>query len=124
MNEIKKIPIGIVEVKWDYDEYNDLKKAFYELSIIKSNDGYEFKNIYYFLNNEVFLNKEETSTKKMKIALFDILDEEKIKIQICGDILFVTKKQYILLNEQITKLQDKYDFNVDIISDINLTKNK
>lgn len=123
MNEIKQIPIGIVDVKWDYDEYNNLKKAFYKMSIIMTNEGYEFKNIYYFLNNELFLNMEETSTKKLKIVLLDISDKEKIKIQICGDILFMTKQQYILLNEQITKLQDIYAFDMDIISDIGLNKN-
>lgn len=124
MNEIKEIPIGIVDVKWDYDEYNELKKAFYEMLIIKSNDGYEFKNIYYFLNNEIFLNKEETSTNQIKIILFDNYDKGKIEIQICGDKLFMTKKQYSLFNEQITKLQDKYALNIDIIDNINLTKNK
>ena len=123
MNEQISIPIGIINVLWDYDEYNDIKKAFYELSIINNNNEFEFKNNYYFLDNELFSNMEDTSTKFLEIIILDLNYENKIKIQICGDILFITKKQYNLLNEKITKLQDKYNFNMEIINNIE-TKTK
>ena len=113
MKEIISFPIGIIDVLWDYDDYHEIKKAFYEFIISNNNNKFEFKNNYYFLKNNMFLQQEDTSTNTLKVIILEINDN-KIKIQICGDILWLTQEQYNLFNENITKLNDKWNFNIDI----------
>ena len=43
------IPIGIIDVLWDYDDYNTTYKCFYEFYITKINNKFEFINKFYFL---------------------------------------------------------------------------
>lgn len=123
MNNNYKIPIGIVSVFWDYDEIDETKEAFYELDLIMKGDKFEYINNFYFLNNNICTSYEKSLTENFKIILLEIYDNKKIKIQICGDIIYLNKKQYLLLNENITKLQEKLNFEIEILDKTKKSKN-
>ena len=54
------IPIDIIDVLWDYDDYNTTYKCFYEFYITKINNKFEFINKFYFLNdNNLIINKKQ-----------------------------------------------------------------
>lgn len=115
MNEnIITIPVGVVSIFWDYDDLDELKTAFYEISVVKRNNNLEFINNYYFLENDLCIKKEETSTCKCNFKILDYNINGKLKVQFCFDTLYLTKEQYQLLNESITKLQNKYEFDIKI----------
>ena len=110
MNEMKSIPVGIISVLWDYEDEQLIKNAFYEFSIIKKNGKTEFINKYYFLENNICTKIETTSTYRFNINILECND--KIKIQFCSDLMFLTKEQYQLLNSFITNLQKTYNFEI------------
>jgi len=112
MDNNKTIPIGVISVLWDYEDEQLMKEAFYEFSVSERNEKIEFINKYYFLENNLCVKSEDTSTY---ICNIDILDySDKLKIQFCSDILFLTKEQYQLLNCFITELQNMYKFKIKI----------
>ena len=112
MNNSKTIPIGIISILWDYEDEQLIKEAFYEFSIDEKNGKIEFINKYYFLENNLCIKSETTSTYKFSINILDCKD--KMKVQFCSDILFLTKEQYQLLNSFITNLQNMYNFEIKI----------
>lgn len=119
MNNINiSLPLGIINVLWDYDDYNTLYKCFYEFYITKNNNKFEFINKFYFLDNNVCTRKEEIFSDKLSIILLEYSDN--IKINCCGDTLIINKKQYQLLNDFILKNKDKYNFQVKYINKTNL----
>ena len=112
MNNNKTIPIGIIYVLWDCEDEQLLKEVFYEFSIKGKNGRLEFVNKYYFLENNLCIKSESTSTYRCNINILEYRD--RIKIEFCSDILLLTKEQYQLLNCFITGLQSVYNFEIKI----------
>lgn len=104
------IPIGIIDVLWDYDDYNTTYKCFYEFYITKINNKFEFINKFYFSNDNNCTRKEECFSNNLNISLLEY--SNNIKINCCGDILIINKKQYEMLNNFILKNKDKYNFSL------------
>ena len=117
MYDIYKIPVGNISIFWDYDDIDEIKDAFYLLEIVKKNNNFEFINNFYFLDNNLCNYYENVSTNDIKIFLLNIEKNKKIKIQICGNIIYLDKDQYKLLNEKLTKIQEKLKFNLEIIEE-------
>lgn len=111
-NIIEKKLIGIVYVDWDYDDKNIQKEAFYEFCIEKVNEKIEFVNKYKFLEKNVCVGYDETYSTKLFLNELGIIDNDKIKIQICSDILYLSLEQYKILNEAITEYRQKYQFEI------------
>ena len=98
------VPVGIIDVFWDYDDFDTLYKAFFEFNIkIENNGKFEFVN-------KLCEKEEEIFSNELSVLLLDY--NEKIKIELCGDILFLNKKQYEKLNDFILKNSEKYKFKV------------
>lgn len=112
MNNNNTIAIGIISVLWDCEDEQLLKEAFYEFSVCEKNGKLEFINKYYFLENSLCVKIESTSTYRCNINILEYKD--RIKVEFCSDILFLTKEQYQLLNCFITKLQSIYHFEIKI----------
>jgi hypothetical protein len=110
MNDTKSIPIGIISVLWDYEDEQLIRDAFYEFSIYKKDEKTEFINKYYFLENNICTKIETTSTYRCNINILELSD--KMKIEFCSDLMFLTKEQYQLLNSFITNLQSIYNFEI------------
>lgn len=112
MNNTKTIPIGIISVLWDYEDEELLKEAFYEFSVCEKNEKVEFINKFYFLENNLCVKIEDTSTYSCNINILE--HKGKIKIEFCSDTLFLTMEQYKLLNSFVTDLQNTYNFEIKI----------
>lgn len=108
------IPIGIIDVFWDYEDEDCIKKAFYILSVSNVNDKIEFTNNYYFLEEDLCVRQENTKTQKCNFKIIDSNVDNRIKIQLLSDVLFVSREQLKVINEAITK------FQIDHISDIDI----
>lgn len=105
------VPVGIIDILWDYDDFDNLCKVFFEFNIkIENNGKFEFVNKFYFLDHDLCVKEEKIFSDKLSVLLLDYND--KIKIKLCGDILFLNKKQYEKLNNFILKNFEKYKFKV------------
>ena len=99
------LKIGIVNVTWDYDDLNEKRQAFYELTIDINNENYTFINNYYFLKNNVCVSTDYTKTNIFKFDVLEYLDNDIIKVNLCGDILYINQQQYNLINEKTADIQ-------------------
>ena len=115
-NNVVSIPVGIIDVMWDIDEYDEIKKAFYIFEINFYENKVLFKNNYYFMNGEICLFCDDTQSEECNLKLLKNSENNKIKLNFCGDILYLTSSQYKLLNESITKAQDKYQFTIKLMN--------
>lgn len=113
MNNIN-IKLGIIDVIWDYDDFNEKRKAFYELTINYNNDVFTFRNNFYFLDNNICTSNDYTETNIFSLKILEENEDGTLKIYLCGDIMYITKEQYKLLNEKITILQSKLKFDINI----------
>lgn len=105
------VPVGIIDVLCNYDDFDNLCKVFFEFNIkIENNGKFEFVNKFYFLDHDLCVKEEEIFSNELSVLLLDYSD--KIKIKLCGDILFLNKKQYEQLNNFILKKSEKYKFKV------------
>ena len=105
------VPVGIIDVLWNYDDFDNLCKVFFEFNIkIENNGKFEFINKFYFLDHDLCVKEEEVFSDKLSVLLLDY--NEKIKMQLSGDTLFLNKKQYEKLNNFILKNSEKYKFKV------------
>lgn len=105
------VPVGIIDVFWDYDDFDTLYKVFFEFNIkIENNGKFEFVNKFYFLDHDLCEKEEEIFSNELSVLLLDY--NEKNKIELSGNILFLNKKQYEKLNNFILKNSEKYKFKV------------
>lgn len=106
MKKKMMIPVGIVKVLWDYDEYETrMMDAFYVLEIVYDKK-YSFCNNFYFMNNNFCTGNEQVYSSAF---IFDELGSENnlIKLNICGDIVYVDNKQYQKLSSLLATFFDK-----------------
>ncbi len=111
------IKIGIVTVLWEFDDLDEKRTAFYELGIKNDGKNYIYINNYSFLDNNLCIDYDYTETNTFKLSILDQTDDN-IKINICGDILYMNIKQYNLLNKEIANLQEKLRLDTDISKNI------
>lgn len=111
---IENIKLGIVKVIWDYDDLEEERTAFYEIIIKKVEDKYQFINNFSFLDNEICTSYDDTKTYIFKLDILEYINNNTIKVNLCGDIVYLSLDQYNLINERITNLQSKYDFDTSI----------
>ena len=64
------VPVGIIDVLWDYDDFYNLCKVFFEFNIkIENNGKFEFVNKFYFLNHDLCVKEEEIFSEIIMIKL-------------------------------------------------------
>ena len=104
------IPVGIVKVLWDYDEYESrVIDVFYVLDIVYDKK-YKFCNNFYFMNGNFCTGNEKIYSSNFT---FDELDRQdnQIELNICGDIVYVDNQQYQKLSNLLATFFDKIEKN-------------
>ena len=98
------IKVGMVDVYWDYDDLNEVKKANYEFDIKVNNDKYTYRNTFHFMKDDKYLYTEYTESDIFKLYIIE--KDKNIKVYICGDIIVMNEDQYNLILEKTKQKKD------------------
>lgn len=109
MDQKNFIPIGIVDVLWEYELVNEIRKAYLEIYIpeeVNYKYGHQYCNRFVFLDKDNAVTVETDETTKFGFQKIG-LENDKIKIKLFSNIIFVNEKQYELINN----IMEKYNLS-------------
>lgn len=109
MDQKEFIPIGIIDIYWDYEPFdNEIRKAYFEFyipKIVGKKYGEQYCNRFIFLDGDIATKIETVETMNFYFKQLEYNEETKLfKIKFLDNILFLNKEQYKLLQEKISDL--------------------
>lgn len=103
MDQKNFIPIGIVDVLWEYELVNEIRKAYLEIYIpeeVNYKYGHQYCNRFVFLDKDNVITVETDETTKFSFQKIGI-ENKMIKIKLLENVIFVNQVQFDKINNII-----------------------